>query len=758
MPSLLDPTGAGQGDPLGIESLLGSAVSGGAAQPSDTGAAIASFLAAANTMANAGAPTLGPPPTTAQAILGSLSAGRGAAIQNQVLPYVVQHAAIQQQQELLNYEQQLWQFNRQRAYDGFVKGGAAAVLPSAAAPAPAAGPGAATADISQLPDVQALPDQTRAPFIQAMAQVGAAPAEAALYARMVMAESGGLHLDPKTGKVITSPKGASGVAQVLPQTFLDMAQAHDDVTGSVSDLMPNLLAGAHYFHDQVAANGGDLRNGAIAYNLGPTGLADFLAGKRGLPDETQAYLAKTGAPAPGSVLVADSSGRTVPQPGAPGATGGAVTDATDPLVQDPLTGAMVPRSVELAAQGVGRGSPTPMEAHAGVIKDYLEKKALMPTYRPGGVPGQQVSSQGEVSAAAPGTLSWSAITPQERQTLFPQVPAWQDIIVQRDPNNPSRIMDHKMVDMGPEPQVPISDEDAKKPVEEGGVGNAYQPGAIYVRGARTGLPKPMQMERQAAGPQGPPGASQPIQTPNQLAIQSQQFQQTQELENQVVHSPIYTQWAQGAQRFDAVLASLNQRTRVGDQAAIESLAKVFDPGAVVTEGKLQMAATYGGVAQQLQNALGKITGESGLPDDVRQQIVNLATAEMKTRDAAVLGQIARSRASAQAKGINPDQVMPLFQTTALGTADAEARNPPKGVVLAPPVTLQNGQFVRGEAPPATTSSGANLLPVPSPAQFAAMSGAGLSAIITDGQAHPERYSPAYRAALGAELQRRGAGR
>jgi hypothetical protein len=757
MPSLLDPIG-GQGDPLGIETGLGSALSSGAAQPGDTGAAIASFLAAASAMANAGAPTLGPPPTTAQAILGSLSAGRGAAIQNQVLPYVVQHAAIQQQQELLNYEQQLWQFNRQRAYDNFVKGGAAAVLPSAAAPAPAAGPGAATAgggpsgDISQLAEVQALPDATRVPAIQAMTQAGMSPAEAAQYARMLMAESGGLHLDPKTGKVITSSKGASGVAQVMPQTFLDMAQAHDDVTGSVSDLMPNLLAGAHYFHDQVTANNGDLRSGAIAYNLGPQGLTDYLAGRRVLPAETTDYLARTRAPAaPGSVLVADSSGRTVPQPGAPGAADGAVAGATDPLVQDPLTGAMVPRSVELAAQGVGRGSPTPMEAHAAVIKDYLEKKALMPTYRPGGVPGQQVSSQGEVSAAAPGTLSWSAITPQERQAMFPQVPAWQDIIVQRDPNNPARIMDHKMVDMGPEPIKPISDAQAQKPVEDGGAGGSYRPMTAYGVGTRTGIVKPIQIERGAGIPEAQPGA--PV-TPPQLQQQQQVFQQTQELENQIVHSPVYDQWAKGQQRYDAVIASLNQHNRAGDQAALESLAKVFDPGAVVNEGKLQVASTYGGVGQRLTNWYGSITGDEGLPESVRQQIANLATAEMKTRDAAVIGQIQRSRASAQAKGVNPAHVMPLFQATALTGNDPEAKGAPGGVQLAQPYVLQNGQYVRGEpaaanrpAPPAPGSV--------TPAGLQAMSDAQFNAWVPTIQRG--QYSQQELGQIIAEKRRRGGG-
>ena len=45
MPSLLDPSGGGS-DPLGIYSLLGPALSGGATAPGDTGANQAAFLAA----------------------------------------------------------------------------------------------------------------------------------------------------------------------------------------------------------------------------------------------------------------------------------------------------------------------------------------------------------------------------------------------------------------------------------------------------------------------------------------------------------------------------------------------------------------------------------------------------------------------------------------------------------------------------------------------------------------------------------------
>jgi Transglycosylase SLT domain len=759
MPSLLDPTllrGQQPGeDPTGIQTLLGSigsALSGGVAQPNDPNTTMAAILAAGNTLANAGAPTLGPPPTTAQAILGALGSARGAAVQTGILPYLQERAQQQLEGQNLDLQVKLFDFNRRVNAANLLRGGVSAADQSGTPVAPGVGAAPAapgvqpSGDIASLPDVQALPDQTRVAAIQAMTAARLSPAEAAQYARMLMAESQGLHINPQTNKVITSSKGASGVAQVMPQTFLDMAQAHDDVTGSVADLLPNLLAGAHFFHDQVLANNGDLRNAAIAYNAGPQNLTDYLTGKKALPSETTDYLAKV---RPGGVQVADASGRT----GAPAPPGASVGAPGGPMVNVAgMPGLQVPRDVELAARNQALQSTDPGATYSKAIQDYVEKRALQGNFGPGTVPGVQINrTTGQTEVAPTGVTTYDAPTAAERQKLFPNVPAWQDIVVMRDPTG--RITDHKLVDMGPEPQIPISDADARKPVEQGGAGESYRPLTGFTRGARTGLVKPIQIER-GAGIAGADANAPGVVTPGQLQQQQQVFQQTQELENQVVHSPVYTQWAQGAQRYDAVLASLNQRTRVGDQAAIESLAKVFDPGAVVTEGKLQMAASYGGVAQQLQNALGKITGESGLPDDVRQQIVNLATSEMKTRDAAVLGQIDRSRASAKAKGLNPDNVLPLFQTTALTKADPEARNAPKGVQLSPPVTLQNGQYVKGE--PAQTSGAT--LPVPSPAQFSAMSSAGLQAIIADGQAHPERYSQDYRTALGAELQRRGGAR
>jgi hypothetical protein len=101
--------------------------------------------------------------------------------------------------------------------------------------------------------------------------------------------------------------------------------------------------------------------------------------------------------------------------------------------------------------------------------------------------------------------------------------------------------------------------------------------------------------------------------------------------------------------------------------------------------------------------------------------------------------------------------LPLFQTTALSKADREARGAPKGVQLAPPVTLRDGQFVRDEGDGATpkTETPAQLpvLPTPSAADLSVMSNQGLAAIVTDMQAHPQRYSPEYRSAIGREMSK-----
>lgn len=754
MASLLDPTllrGQQPGDdPTGIQTLvssIGSALSGGVAAPNDPNTSMASFLAAANTLANAGAPTLGPPPTTAQAILGSLGAARGAAVQTGILPYLQERAQQQLESQNLDYQVKLFNFQRQFNYQNLLKqgigadaSGSAPAVPAAQGRAPGVQP---SGDIASLAEVQALPDATRIPAIQAMTQAGLTPDQAAQYARMLMAESQGLHIDPKTNKVITSSKGASGVAQVMPQTFLDMAQAHDDVTGSVADLMPNLLAGAHYFKDQVDANNGDLRNATIAYNMGPKGLSDYLAGNRTLPAETTDYLARTRAP---GVQVADASGRVVGASGAPAPPGGSGGSPDDPLVPDLLTpGLRVPRSIELAAQAAGRGAATdPMAAHAAVIKDYVEKRALAPHYVQAGPPGTQLDlTSNQRTASPPGTATLSPLTPQERQSLFPGGMT-RPVLGMRDPNG--SLIDLKYPEQ-PEPQVPISDADARKPIEQGGVGDAYRTGTAYQRGAWSGTIKPITIER-GGGPPLPGAPGEPtVMTPQQqqatdfLASKAQADQRISNFQLQL-----------GYIGRIANVAADPTRTATDDMAVLAAFEKFNNPTAAVSQEGQNLVLTTGGPEQRVQTILAKLTGDRFLTPDVVQHIIDTLNTESEGARAGFTVASNNYRRQAKARGVDPDLVTPdpdemVRDYQAQWKQSIDRLRSGKGV---------GGQTAVPQATPTERSGTMPAVPVPTPAQLGGMTTPGLAALVTDMKNNPTRYGPEHHQAIQTEIDRRKA--
>lgn len=127
----------------------------------------------------------------------------------------------------------------------------------------------------------------------------------AAWIRDVMAvESGGrTELD---GQPITSPKGAMGLMQVMPETYAEMRRAH----GLGADpYMPrdNILAGAAYLkamHDRFGWPGL-----FAAYNAGPVRYEDYLRTGRALPDETISYLAALDSGTDRTTFIA----QTVPQ-------------------------------------------------------------------------------------------------------------------------------------------------------------------------------------------------------------------------------------------------------------------------------------------------------------------------------------------------------------------------------------------------------------------------------------------------------------
>lgn len=125
------------------------------------------------------------------------------------------------------------------------------------------------------------------PFIAEAAARFAIP-EAWIRAVM-QAESGGrTALD---GRPITSPTGAMGLMQVMPETYDDMRLEHG-LGGNPYDPRDNILAGTAYLRAMYERFG--FPGLFAAYNAGPARYEEHLTDGRPLPPETRAFLAALG--------------------------------------------------------------------------------------------------------------------------------------------------------------------------------------------------------------------------------------------------------------------------------------------------------------------------------------------------------------------------------------------------------------------------------------------------------------------------------
>src|ERR1700722_13627895 len=97
-------------------------------------------------------------------------------------------------------------------------------------------------------------------------------------------ESGGM----KNPETATSTAGAQGVMQLMPDTFKSISK------GNIANLTDNVQAGAAYYQTLLRKYGDPVK-AAGAYNMGPGAFDEYLAGKRGLPQETANYMANMAA-------------------------------------------------------------------------------------------------------------------------------------------------------------------------------------------------------------------------------------------------------------------------------------------------------------------------------------------------------------------------------------------------------------------------------------------------------------------------------
>ena len=118
-----------------------------------------------------------------------------------------------------------------------------------------------------------------------------------LYARVIGAESGGVHR--VGGELLTSPAGAQGISQVMPATGAD--PGYGVLPLQNASKAEYLRFGSDYLGAMLREFGGDQRKAVAAYNAGPGAVQkaiaaygdDYLAH---LPAETQAYVRTVFAP------------------------------------------------------------------------------------------------------------------------------------------------------------------------------------------------------------------------------------------------------------------------------------------------------------------------------------------------------------------------------------------------------------------------------------------------------------------------------
>jgi hypothetical protein len=109
--------------------------------------------------------------------------------------------------------------------------------------------------------------------------------------REVMRVESGAHEFNASGALITSPVGAMGLMQLMPETY-DEVRAQNNLGDDAFDPHNNILAGTAYIRQMYDAFG--TPGFLAAYNGGPARLEDYLVHQRPLPSETRRYVAMIG--------------------------------------------------------------------------------------------------------------------------------------------------------------------------------------------------------------------------------------------------------------------------------------------------------------------------------------------------------------------------------------------------------------------------------------------------------------------------------
>lgn len=165
---------------------------------------------------------------------------------------------------------------------------------------------------------------------QEIPQARAVPAAGAVnpadvFNRIIQAESGGQQNGPN-GQILTSPRGAQGMAQIMPATAANPGYGVRPASPEeIATPEGNRAFGERYFQGLLKHFDGDVQKATAAYNGGPGRVGRNVQANAGqlnmaqLPQETQQYVQKVLGPSvPGAQ---PQMGPAVPPPGANTYTG-----------------------------------------------------------------------------------------------------------------------------------------------------------------------------------------------------------------------------------------------------------------------------------------------------------------------------------------------------------------------------------------------------------------------------------------------------
>ncbi|MGH7040974.1 MAG: lytic transglycosylase domain-containing protein, partial [Acetobacteraceae bacterium] len=128
------------------------------------------------------------------------------------------------------------------------------------------------------------PDDPWGPYIQQASTRFDVPGQ---WIRAVMHVESGGH-EYLNGQLTTSPVGAMGLMQIMPDTYQDLRTQYQ-LGNDPYNPRDNIMAGAAYLREMYDIYG--FPGFLAAYNAGPRRLDDYLASERPLPAETRHYVA-----------------------------------------------------------------------------------------------------------------------------------------------------------------------------------------------------------------------------------------------------------------------------------------------------------------------------------------------------------------------------------------------------------------------------------------------------------------------------------